>query len=115
LEEGQTEDSRHEYVQVRGRTQVLEQRRRPRDTLLASNYHFTFTEIKETTTSLSNLQTLTITNTINMKLSLSIMSIMLTGALAVSIKRQNDVPMCEEGKFEEQRGPYSSSKQNDPI
>jgi hypothetical protein len=49
-----------------------------------------------------------------MKLSLSIMTIMLTSALAASIKRQNDVPMCEEGDFAEQSGPYSSGKQTDP-
>lgn len=46
-----------------------------------------------------------------MKFSLSVMSIMLTSVLAASIKRQNDIPMCEEGKFSEQRGPYSSGKQ----
>jgi hypothetical protein len=51
---------------------------------------------------------------INMKFSLSIMSIMLTSALAASIKRQNDIPMCEKGKFEEQTGPYPSSELTDP-
>lgn len=38
------------------------------------------------------------------------MSIMLTSALALSIKRQNDIPMCEKGDFAEQSGPYSSGK-----
>ena len=50
-----------------------------------------------------------------MKLSLSIISIILTSALAASIKRQNDVPMCEKGDFAEQSGPYSSRKQTDPY
>ena len=45
-----------------------------------------------------------------MKSALSLMSIMLASALALSIKRQNDVPMCEKGKFSDQSGPYSSGE-----
>lgn len=45
-----------------------------------------------------------------MKFSLSLVSVMLTSALALSIKRQNDVPMCEKGKTSDQSGPYSSGE-----
>jgi hypothetical protein len=46
-----------------------------------------------------------------MKISVGLISVLLTTAVALSVKRQNDIPSCEDGdpgKLE--KGPYGSSK-----
>jgi hypothetical protein len=47
-----------------------------------------------------------------MKLSISILSILLTSTLAVSLKRQNDIPSCIEGDAGDAGGPYQTSQSN---
>lgn len=45
-----------------------------------------------------------------MKLSIGFISILLTSALALSVKRQNDIPGCEEGDASDVSGPFQTGK-----
>lgn len=45
-----------------------------------------------------------------MKLSIGLITIFLTSALALSVKRQNDIPGCEEGDPSDVSGPFQSRK-----
>jgi hypothetical protein len=49
-----------------------------------------------------------LSSTITMKFSIGLVSILFTSALATSVKRQNDVPACVNGKGV--RGPYGTSE-----
>ena len=109
------EHIRYESVQTQRQAQVLEQHRSPKKKSQHPITNPSYTETKDPTTTTPKLQLIAVINITAMKLSLSIISIILTSALAASIKRQNDVPMCEKGDFAEQSGPYSSRKQTDPY
>ena len=45
-----------------------------------------------------------------MKLSIGFISVLLTSALALSVKRQNDIPGCEEGDASDVSGPFQTGK-----
>ena len=46
-----------------------------------------------------------------MKLSIAMISVLLTSALALSTKRQNDIPSCEDGDTSDTNGgPYQTGK-----
>ncbi|KAK3201439.1 hypothetical protein GRF29_185g981583 [Pseudopithomyces chartarum] len=50
-----------------------------------------------------------------MKLSIGFISILLTSALALSVKRQNDIPGCEEGDASDVSGPFQTGSECEDV